>query len=128
MTHINAKAMSINDTDYSCHRTAVELFKAIIWGPLSLQVEYLGYYIDVTGIHQTEKKIKAVKVVLVPTDVSHLQAFIGLKNYYGKFIPHIVTNLAPLYKLVEKDQKWVWSVECESTIHKCQSLLTSTTP
>ena len=44
------------------------------------------------------------------------------------FIPHIVTNLAPLYKLLEKDQKWVWNVDCESTFHKCQSLLTSTTP
>ena len=77
MTHINAKAMSINDTDYSCHRTAVELFKPTIWGPLSLQVEYLSYYIDVTGIHPTKKKLKAVEAVLVPTDVSHLQAFIG---------------------------------------------------
>ena len=46
-------------------------------------------------------------------------------NYYGKFIPHIVTNLALLHKLLEKDQKWVWGEECESTFHKCQLLLTS---
>ena len=88
-------------------------------------MECLGNYIDVTGIHPTEKKIKAVNAVLVPTDVSQLQAFIGLINYYGKFIPHIVTNLAPLYKLLEKDQKWVWGEECESIFHKCQSFLTS---
>ena len=91
-------------------------------------MEYPCYYIDVTGIHPTEKKIEVVKAALVPTDVSQLQAFIGLINYYGKFIPHIVTNLAPLYKLLEKDQKWVCSEECESTFHKYQSLLTSTTP
>jgi len=33
--------------------------------------------------------------------------------------------LAPLHKLLEKDQKWIWSEECEITFHKCQSLLTS---
>ena len=89
------------------------------------QVEYLGHCIDATGIHPTEKKIKAVKAAPMPTDASQLRAFIGLMNYYGKFIPHIATHLAPLYKLLEKDQKWVWSEECESTFRKCQSLLTS---
>ena len=46
-------------------------------------------------------------------------------TYYGKFIPHIATHLALLYKLLEKYQKCVWSEECESTFRKCQSLLTS---
>ena len=33
MMRINAKAMPINDTNYICHTTAVELFKPITWGP-----------------------------------------------------------------------------------------------
>ena len=90
-------------------------------------MEYLGHCIDATGIHPTEKKLKAVKAAPMPTDASQLRTFIGLMNYYGKFIPHIATHLAPLYKLLEKDhdQKWVWSEECESTFLSCQSLLTS---
>ena len=32
LMRINAKAMPINDTDYSCHVTAVELVKPIISG------------------------------------------------------------------------------------------------
>ena len=36
------------------------------------QVEYLGHCIDVTGIHPTEKKIKAVKEAPMPTDASQL--------------------------------------------------------
>ena len=35
------------------------------------------------------------------------------------------TELAPLYKLLEKEQKWIWSEECEATFHKCKALLTS---
>ena len=34
MTHTNkSKAMAINDSDYSCHITAVKLVYPIVWGP-----------------------------------------------------------------------------------------------
>jgi len=55
------------------------------------QIDYLGHCIDATGIHPTEKKIKAIKDASVPTDATQLRAFIGLMNYYGKFISHIST-------------------------------------
>ena len=61
----------------------------------------------------------------MPKDTSQLRAFLGLMNYYGKFIPHLSTQLTPLYKLLEKQQTWFWNDECESTFRKCQSLLTS---
>ena len=88
------------------------------------QVEYLGHCVDATGIHPTEKKLIAIKEALVPTDTTQLRAFIGLMNYYAKFIPHISTELALLYKLLEKDQKWIWSEQCETTFRKCKALLT----
>ena len=87
------------------------------------EVEYLGHCVDSTGIHPTEK-VKAIKDAPVPTDASQLRAFIGLMNYYGKFIPHISTQLASLYELLEKDQIRTWSEECEATFCKCQALLT----
>ena len=88
------------------------------------QVEYLGHCVDATGIHPTEKKLTAIKEAPVPTDTTQLRAFIGLMNYYAKFIPHISTELTPLYKLLEKDQKWIWSEKCETTFRKCKALLT----
>ena len=89
------------------------------------EVEYLGHCINSRGVHPTAKKLEAIKNAPVPTDVSQLRAFVGLMNYYGKFIPQLSTQLAPLYKLLEKDQEWEWSEECQSTFHKCQSLLSS---
>ena len=32
--------------------------------------------------------------------------------------------MAPLYKLMEKDHKWLWSAECHNTFMKCKELLT----
>ena len=87
--------------------------------------KYLGHRVDATGIHPTEKKVQAIQETPVPTDVTQLRAFIGLMNYYGKFIPHVSMHLGPLYKLLEKERKWTWSEECETTFRKCQALLTS---
>ena len=63
----------------------------------------------------------------MPTDASQLRAFVGLMNYYGKFIPHISTHLAPLYSLLEKEHSWSWKEDCEASFRKCKTLLTSDT-
>ena len=89
------------------------------------EVEYLGHRIDGMGIHPTEKKVEAIKRAPQPQDVSQLRAFVGLMNYYGKFISQISTLLAPLYKLLEKDHTWNWTPECEEAFGKCQSVLSS---
>ena len=91
------------------------------------QVEYLGHCIDTTGIHPRDKKLQAIQAAPVPTDASQLRAFIGLMNYYGKFIPHISTHLAPLYSLLEKEHSWSWTEDCEASFRKCKTLLTSDT-
>ena len=57
-------------------------------------VEYLGYKISEKG-----HKVEAVHKAPAPTDISQLKSFLGLVNYYGKFLPDLSTVLAPLYKL-----------------------------
>ena len=47
------------------------------------------------------------------TNISNLQAFLGLANNDGNFIPNMHVLSAPLNKLLEKDLKWNWSTECQ---------------
>ena len=61
------------------------------------QVEYLGHVIDDQGLHPTEEKVKAIKDAPRPKNVSELRAFLGIINYYGKFLPNLSTQLSPLY-------------------------------
>ena len=65
-------------------------------------VEYLGHQISAKGIQPTEDKVRAIKDALVPTNVTQLQSFVGLVNYYGKFLPNLSSILAPLYTLLQK--------------------------
>ena len=61
-----------------------------------------GYHISKEGIRPTDDKVRAITVTPRPTYVSELRAFLGLVNFYGKFMSNLSTVLAPLYKLLRK--------------------------
>ena len=71
-------------------------------------VQYLGVIINAEGTHPNKDKVKAIQEAPVPTSVKKLKAFLGLLNYYNKFLHNISSVLAPLYKLQKKGVKWHW--------------------
>ena len=89
------------------------------------ELQYLGHRINSTGMHPTEEKVQAIKDAPIPENASQLRAILGLVNYYSKFIPQAADRLAPLYKLLEKNNTWKWSEECNDAFQECKSLLTS---
>ena len=70
-----------------------------------LEVQYLGFRVSKEGLKPIESKVRAIKEAKAPKCLSELQSFIGAVNYYSHFQP----NLAPLYKLLQKSQKWQWT-------------------
>ena len=75
-------------------------------------VEYLGHKIDADGLHTTDGKLQAILQAPTPRNVTEVRSFIGLVNYYGKFIPNLATTLHPLNQLLHRDRRWHWSKEC----------------
>ena len=58
-------------------------------------VEYLGHQISGKGLHPTDKKIKAVQEdVPSPQDITQLKSFLGLINYYARFLPDLSFSLS----------------------------------
>ena len=57
--------------------------KCIFMAP---SVEYLGHVIDKNGLHPTREKVKAIEEARSPTSVTELRVFLGLLNYYSKFL------------------------------------------
>ena len=86
-------------------------------------VEYLGHKSDKHGLHPTVAKVEAIKQAPVPKDIT--QAFLGLVNYYSKFLLNLATTLAPLYGLLQKSHKWKWTQTEESAFQKVKSELSS---
>ena len=88
-------------------------------------VEYLGHTISAHGLQSTSEKVKAIKEAPVPTNVQQLRSFLGLINYYSKFLPALSSTLAPLYQLLQKSQKWVWEKKQTQAFQKAKDALTS---
>ncbi|XP_063919420.1 uncharacterized protein K02A2.6-like [Zophobas morio] len=89
------------------------------------RVTYLGYVIDKTGLHPCEDKVRDVKNTPRPQNVKQVKAFLGLVNYYNKFIPNNASLLHPLYELLKKDSQFVWSEHCERAFVQVKEILTS---
>ena len=88
-------------------------------------VEYLGHRVDAEGLHTTTEKLEVITKAPAPKNVRELRSFLGLLNYYGKFLPNIATLLHPLNRLLQKDRKWKWSAECDQAFQSAKDALTS---
>ena len=59
--------------------------------------------------------------------MQELRSFLGMVNYYSKFIPNLSTILAPLNALLHKDSSWRWSQASQSSFDACKKALMSST-
>ena len=89
------------------------------------KIAFCGHEIDRDGLHKTSQKVEAVVSAPQPTNVSELRSFLGLVNYYSRFLPNLSTVFHPLYVLLEKDRKWSWSRECQESFAEVKKLITS---
>ena len=64
------------------------------------QVTYLGHIVSKNGIETDPKKIEAIKEWPLPKTVTEVQCFLGLCNYYCKFIPKYAHIARPINQLV----------------------------
>ena len=92
---------------------------------LQTSVEYLGHQVDADGLHTLDSKLQAVVEAPAPRDVQELRSFLGLVNYYGKFIANLATILHPLNQLLQKGHHWKWSRQCAKAFQQAKDQLTS---
>ncbi|KAL0820594.1 hypothetical protein ABMA28_006437 [Loxostege sticticalis] len=93
---------------------------------LSTEVKYLGFIIDESGIRVDPNKVKPILNMVPPNNVSELRSFIGMVNFYGKFIKNLSEHLAPLYTLLKKNVRYFWSYRQNNAFNKIKTLLGST--
>ena len=77
------------------------------------KVEFLGVVIGKKGIKMEEEKIKVIVDWPVPKSVKEVQKFLGLANYYQRFIEGFAKVAKLLHELMSKEQKWKWEIRQE---------------
>lgn len=89
------------------------------------EVEYLGHKISKDGLKPSDAKIEAIAKAPTPKNVSEVKAFLGLVNYYGKFLANLSTTLAPLHKLLTKGTHFQWKDSQQEAFEAVKSQLAS---
>ena len=77
------------------------------------------------GLGVQQAKVEAISKVPRHGDVSRVRAFMGLANYYRRFVKGFSSLAKPLTKLTKIDQDWQWEDEQEQTFQELKARLNS---
>ena len=88
-------------------------------------VEYLGHVIDAKVLHTSPKKCQAITDAPAPQNVTKLRSFLGLVNYYGRFVPNLASGLHPLNWLLRKGAAWAWTKKSQEAFYSVKTVLGS---
>jgi RNase H-like domain found in reverse transcriptase/Reverse transcriptase (RNA-dependent DNA polymerase)/Integrase zinc binding domain/Chromo (CHRromatin Organisation MOdifier) domain/Retrotransposon gag protein/Zinc knuckle/Retroviral aspartyl protease len=80
--------------------------------------KFLGYVISPEEIQTDQAKVKTIQEWPQPQNVRDVQSFLGLANYYRKFIKGYSKIATPLTRLTRKDQEWEWKQEQEKAFRE----------
>ena len=61
------------------------------------EIDFLGHHVTSQGIFPLPSKVAAISGFPRPVQVKQLEEFIGMINFYNRFIPNIASILRPLY-------------------------------
>ena len=80
------------------------------------EVDFLGYRVTAEGISPLPDKVSAIVNFPVPEFSDQLSRYIGMLNFYHRFMPHIAAILAPLTALLSgpksaKKHRLVWTAK-----------------
>ena len=85
----------------------------------------LGHIISSRGIEVDKAKIELMSKLPSPTNVKTVRQFLGHAGFYRRFIKDFSKISKPLYKLLEKDAKFMWEKECQESFEALKSHLTT---
>ena len=64
------------------------------------KLEYLDHIASKDGLKTNPAKFKAIQEWAQPTNLGELKSFLGMKNYYFKFVTFFAKIVAPIYRLL----------------------------
>ncbi|XP_017621263.1 uncharacterized protein LOC108465452 [Gossypium arboreum] len=89
------------------------------------EVPFLGHIVGGGKIRMDESKVRAIAEWEAPTKVIELRSFLGLANYYRRFIEGYSRITAPLTGMLKKGKVWDWNPQCERAFNQLKQVMTS---
>ena len=94
-----------------------------VWGQTELA--YLGHIVSEHGLKPNLQKVQTVQEWPQPNTVTEKQQFLGLTNYFCKYIQGYAKICSPMTKLTRKQVLFHWTEECNKALLQLKRALTS---
>ena len=94
-----------------------------VWGQTELA--YLGHIVSEHGLKPDPKKVQTVQEWPQPTTVTEIQQFLGLTNFFRKYIQGYAKICSPMTNLTRKQVLFHWTEECNKAFLQLKRALTS---
>ncbi|UYV72398.1 hypothetical protein LAZ67_9002947, partial [Cordylochernes scorpioides] len=89
------------------------------------EVKYLGHIISHNQLKPDPGKVKSIHDFPRPDTVKKVRQFMGLANYYRKFVKDFSKISFPLVRLTRKNQPFIWNEEVEESFAKLKMALST---
>ena len=117
------------------HLHVDQVFKAIASSGITLSpkkcnlgyrsLKLLGQKVSRLGPSTHKEKIDAIVTLVEPKNVHDMQTFLGMMVYFSSYIPFYAWIVAPLFKLLKKDQPWEWGTLQQEAFELSKLVLTN---
>ena len=85
---------------------------------------FLGHKIIRDGVSPLHSKVEAVQKWPLPANVRDLQSFLGTVGWYRRFIKNFSDIFFPLYQMLQKGAKFIWSDDAQKAFEDLKQKLT----
>ena len=85
---------------------------------LQRSVKYVGHIFSDKGVAANPTKLSAILDFPTPKTKRNLKGFLGMVSFYRGYHADLSKKVAPLLHLLKKDQKFVWTAECEQAFQE----------
>eukprot|EP01129_Flabellula_baltica_P014316 TRINITY_DN681_c0_g5_i1.p1 TRINITY_DN681_c0_g5~~TRINITY_DN681_c0_g5_i1.p1 ORF type:complete len:1501 (+),score=216.30 TRINITY_DN681_c0_g5_i1:1184-5686(+) len=86
-------------------------------------IQYLGHVVSRGFIGPNPAKVKAITGYEIPDSKAKLKNFLGILNYFRKFIPEFATRTRLLYDATRHDVKFVWTEEMTKEFNDMKTVM-----
>jgi hypothetical protein len=91
------------------------------WG--KQRIQYLGFELSREGIAQTDEMVAKIVGHTTPKTRVQLQSFLGLVNFYRRFVSGFAELAKSLTELLQKGRRFVWTSACEESFREIKKRL-----
>lgn len=118
LQHIDIVLNKLGDAGLTCNLQKCKF--------ICTEVKMLGHIVTTKGIKTDPEKVESIQKFPIPKKIKHLRAFLGLCNYYRRFIPDYSNIIQPLCELLRKDKPWIWTPNAQAAFEQLKSRFINT--